>query len=153
MGHKKNLVSSQTQAMWFKNVRNARQNELTEDYVELIADLIDALGEARLVEIAARMGVAHPTASKVIQRLKEEGYVSNQPYRAIFLTEKGWHLAKKSRKRHQIILDFLIQLGVDKQVAAYDAEGIEHHISQETLDIFEKMTKNNSKIKKNIDLL
>ncbi len=145
MVHKKNLVSLQTQALWFKNVRNARQKELAEDYVELIADLIDALGEARLTEIAGRMGVAHPTASKVITRLKEEGYVENRPYRSIFLTEKGWGLAEESRKRHQIILDFLIGLGVNPQIAEYDAEGIEHHISQETLDIFEKMTKNNSK--------
>ncbi len=141
---KKNLVSAQTQALWFKNVRKAHQRELTEDYVELIADLIDILGEARLTEVASRMGVAHPTASKVIGRLKEEGYVENQPYRSLFLTEKGWDLAKESRKKHQIILDFLIQLGVSPQIAEYDAEGIEHHISQETLNIFHKMTKNTS---------
>ncbi len=140
MVHKKNLVSPQTQALWFKNVRNAHQKELAEDYVELIADLIDALGEARLTEIAKRMGVAHPTASKIIIRLKEEGYVENRPYRSLFLTKKGWNLAKECRSRHQIILKFLIQLGVDPQTAEYDAEGIEHHISQETLNIFQKMT-------------
>ncbi len=141
MRDKKNLVSSQTQALWFKNVRNSRQKEITEDYVELIADLIDALGEARLTEIAIRMGVAHPTASKIINRLKEEGFVENRPYRSIFLTEKGWSLAKESRKKHKIILDFLIQIGVSEQTAEYDAEGIEHHISQETLELFEKITK------------
>ncbi len=144
MDRKQNLVSPQKQALWFKNVRKARQKELTEDYVELIADLIDVFGEARLTEIAKRMGVTHPTASKVITRLKEENFVENQPYRSIFLTEKGWDLAKETRKKHQIILKFLIQLGVNPQTAEYDAEGIEHHISQETLHIFEKMTKNTS---------
>ncbi len=144
MDRKQNLVSPQKQALWFKNVRKARQKELTEDYVELISDLIDVFGEARLTEIAKRMGVTHPTASKVITRLKEENFVENQPYRSIFLTEKGWDLAKETRKKHQIILKFLIQLGVNPQTAEYDAEGIEHHISQETLHIFEKMTKNTS---------
>lgn len=140
MQHKKNLPPVKTQALWFKNVRKAHQMELTEDYVELIADLSEAFGEARLTEVARRIGVTHPTASKVINRLKEEGYVENRPYRSIFLTEKGQKLAEAARKKHEIILNFLISLGVNPQTAEYDAEGIEHHISQETLSIFEKAT-------------
>ncbi|MFV0322589.1 MAG: manganese-binding transcriptional regulator MntR, partial [Alphaproteobacteria bacterium] len=129
---RKKMVSPEVQAGWFARVRKAHQKETTEDYVELLADLIDAHGEARLIDLSRRFGVAHPTASKMLVRLKEEGYVENKPYRSIFLTDKGRALAQKCKERHQIILNFLIKLGVNPDVAEYDAEGIEHHISEET---------------------
>ncbi|MFV0431588.1 MAG: manganese-binding transcriptional regulator MntR [Alphaproteobacteria bacterium] len=133
---KKKLVSAEVQASWFARIRKAHQQETTEDYIELLADLLEVQGEARLVDLARRLGVAHPTASKMLLRLKEEGYVENQPYRSIFLTEKGWALAKKCKERHHIVLDFLIRLGIEPNIAQYDAEGIEHHISDETLEVF-----------------
>ena len=132
------LVDAKVQAKWFSRVREAHQSETTEDYVELIADLIEAQQEARLSDLAKRFGVSHPTANKVISRLKEEGYVDSQPYRSIFLTKKGAALAKKCKERHQIVLEFLIRLGVDPETAEFDAEGIEHHISEETLAIMKK---------------
>lgn len=138
---KKELVSAAIQASWFARVRNARMMETTEDYVELIADLIEAQQEARLSDLAARLGVSHPTANKVVARLQEDGYVDSQPYRAIFLTEKGQKLAKKCKERHEIVLDFLIRLGVDAETAEFDAEGIEHHISAKTLDIMKAFGK------------
>lgn len=135
---KNELADPEKQAQWFNRVREAHQTETTEDYVELIADLIAAQKEARLSDLAKRLGVSHPTASKVISRLQNEGYVESQPYRSIFLTEKGAKLAKQSKKRHKIVLDFLIRLGVPPDTAEFDAEGIEHHISAETLKIMKK---------------
>lgn len=138
MGHDHDtskLVDPQTQARWFSRVREAHQSETIEDYVELIADLIEAQQEARLSDLAQRIGVSHPTASKVVSRLKDQGYVESQPYRSIFLTEKGKTLAKTCKERHGIVLDFLIRLGVSPETAEFDAEGIEHHISAETLKI------------------
>ncbi len=132
------LADPKVQASWFARVRQAHQTETTEDYVELIADLIEVQQEARLSDLAARLGVAHPTANKVVSRLKEEGYIESQPYRSIFLTDKGRKLAKKCKVRHQIVLDFLIRLGVDPEAAEFDAEGIEHHISEKTLQIMKK---------------
>ncbi len=132
------LADPKVQASWFARVRQAHQTETTEDYVELIADLIEVQQEARLCDLAARLGVAHPTANKVVSRLKEEGYIESQPYRSIFLTDKGKKLAKKCKVRHQIVLDFLIRLGVDPEAAEFDAEGIEHHISEKTLQIMKK---------------
>lgn len=129
------LVDAQTQASWFARVREAHQTETTEDYVELIADLIEATNEARASDLAKRLGVSHPTVSKMLNRLQEEGYIKSEPYRSIFLTEKGKILADACKTRHQIVLDFLIRLGVDPQTAEFDAEGIEHHISEETLNI------------------
>ena len=102
----------------------------------LIADLIAAQNEARLSDLSQRLGVSHATASKVVNRLKEEGYIDTQPYRSIFLTDKGAALAKKCKERHEIVLGFLIRLGVSPETAEFDAEGIEHHISEETLAVF-----------------
>jgi DtxR family manganese transport transcriptional regulator len=135
------MVDAKTQAEWFGRVRRAHQTETAEDYLELIADLIDMQNEARLSDLAQRLGVSHATASKVLNRLKDEGFIDTQPYRAIFLTEKGAALAKKCKERHEIVLDFLIRLGVPPETAEFDAEGIEHHISDETLAIFKKFGK------------
>ena len=132
------LADPDTQASWFERVREAHKTETTEDYVELIADLIEVQQEARLSDLATRLGVSYPTASKVVARLQEEGYIETQPYRAIFLTSSGKKLAKKCKERHQIVLEFLIRLGVDEATAEFDAEGIEHHISEQTLEIMKQ---------------
>jgi DtxR family transcriptional regulator, manganese transport regulator len=122
----------------FKRVRDAHQSEMAEDYVELIADLIEAKGEARLVELSERLGVTKATVNNTIQRLQRDGFVTSEPYRAIFLTDKGRKLAAASRERHQVVRDLLIALGVDAETADTDAEGIEHHVSRATLDAFNR---------------
>ena len=129
------LADPKKQASWFARVREAHQTETTEDYIELIADLIEVQKEARASDLATRLGVANPTVSKMLSRLQDEGFIESQPYRSIFLTEKGKKLAKKCKERHQIVLEFLIRLGVDPETAEFDAEGIEHHISDKTLKI------------------
>ncbi len=124
----------------FQRIRDAHQTEVAEDYVELIEDLIGDLGEARLVDVAEHMGVTHATAAKVVQRLRREGLVQNRPYRSIFLTETGQQMASMARHRHRIVLQFLEAIGVDERTAEIDAEGIEHHVSEETLAAFERLT-------------
>lgn len=121
----------------FVRTRRQNQSELAEDYVELIDDLIENKGEARAVEIARAMGVSHVTVSKTIGRLKEAGLVRSEPYRSVFLTREGRSLARKSRERHRIVLEFLVALGVPPEVAAIDAEGLEHHVSKVTLRIMQ----------------
>ncbi len=132
------LVDAKTQAAWFSKIREAHVTETAEDYVELIADLISAKGEARLVDLSERFGVSHATASKILARLKDEGYIDSQPYRSLFLTEKGTELAKTCKERHEIVLAFLLKLGVSRETAELDAEGIEHHVSAETLEQFRR---------------
>ncbi len=124
------------QAQRFRRVRDAHQTELAEDYVELIADLIDQTGEARVVDLAGRLGVTNATVNNTIQRLQRDGLVTSKPYRSIFLTEQGQALAATSRERHRIVRDFLVALGVDAETADADAEGIEHHVSNATLQAF-----------------
>ncbi len=124
------------QAERFRRVRDAHQTELAEDYVELIADLIDRTGEARVVDLAGCLGVTNATVNNTIQRLQRDGLVTSKPYRSIFLTGKGQELALVSRERHRLVREFLIALGVEAEVADADAEGIEHHVSEATLGAF-----------------
>lgn len=126
------------QAANFQRVREAHQTEVAEDYVELIADLIAETGEARLVDLASRLGVTNATVNGTIQRLVRDGLVTSEPYRSIFLTETGARLAADARERHETVRDFLISLGVAPRIADADAEGIEHHVSAETLSAFRR---------------
>ena len=119
--------------MSFRKVRNAHRTENTEDYLELVAELLNSKGEARIVDIAENLGIAQATANKTIQRLHSQGYIKREPYRSIFLTYKGQKIASESKKRHNIVYNFLRNLGLDKNTASEDAEGIEHHVSEKTL--------------------
>ncbi len=130
------LVASEDHAAGFRQAREARRVALVEDYVELIADLIDDGGEARQVDIAARLGVAQPTVAKMLKRLCEDGLVAQKPYRGAFLTPEGQALALRSRERHRLVEHFLLALGVEAETARRDAEGLEHHVSEETLEAF-----------------
>lgn len=124
------------QAEEFRQTRRDHASEIAEDYAEAIADLADAIGEARVVDLAKRLGVTHVTVNRTIARLQRDGFVTSQPYRAIFLTEKGRRIAAASKQRHEIVVEFLRSLGVPERVARMDAEGMEHHVSPETLAAF-----------------
>jgi len=127
------LREAKRQARSFERVRQAHQREVAEDYVELIADLIDVTGEARAVDLAERLGVTNATVNSALNRLMREGLVTRLRYRSIFLTEAGRHMAEAARERHRLVRDFLVSLGVDRETAEIDAEGIEHHTSETTL--------------------
>lgn len=136
--HSGELLDADTHARQYSNVRKAHETELIEDYVELIADLIEAKGEARAVELAQRMGVTQATVGKMIRRLTDAGLAASEPYRSIFLTDAGKRMARASRRRHLVVLRFLRALGVSESTARQDAEGVEHHVSDETLDIMRR---------------
>jgi DtxR family manganese transport transcriptional regulator len=127
------------QADTFRRSRRDHSVETAQDYVEAIADLSASLGEARVVDLARRLGVTHVTVNRTLTRLQQAGYVNTQPYRAIFLTDTGRKLADECKQRHQTVAAFLRKLGVSEKTAELDAEGIEHHVSSETLAAFEKL--------------
>jgi DtxR family transcriptional regulator, manganese transport regulator len=129
----KKINSAKLRSAAFKRVRADHSAELAGDYVEMIADLIDERGEARCTDIAMRLGVANATVVKTLKRLTDQGLVTQEPYRAIFLTGDGWKLAEDGKRKHQIVESFLLALGVPADVAKIDAEGIEHHVSVDTL--------------------
>ena len=136
----KPAASVSDSAAKFDRIRRAHQSEVAEDYVEMISDLIEETGEARTVDLAARFGVTSPTVNAIVRRLQRENRVETRPYRSIFLTEAGKALAESSRARHQIVRDFLVTIGVPETIAEEDAEGVEHHVSEETLAVFTQIT-------------
>lgn len=128
------LLDVESHARQYRYVRKAHETELIEDYVELISDLISAKGEARAVELAQRMDVAQATITKMIRRLVDAGLVTSEPYRSIFLTPAGERMAQATRARHLVVLRFLKSLGVSDANARQDAEGVEHHVCDETIE-------------------
>jgi len=125
----------------FRRSRRDRAAEITQDYVEAIADLSASAGEARVVDLARRLGVTHVTVNRTLSRLRQAGYVNTKPYRAIFLTDQGRSLAEECRQRHETVVAFLRSLGISTKTAEMDAEGIEHHVSPETLIAFRRWLK------------
>ena len=111
----------------------------------MIAELIDKTGEARLTDLARGLSVTHVTANHTIKRLQRKGLVTSQPYRSIFLTNEGKNLAKESRHRHETVVRFLVALGIPQKIAESDAEGIEHHVSEETLAAFVRYLRKNAR--------
>ncbi len=132
---------SSQQAENLRRLRRDRSVETAQDYVEAIADLTATRGEARVVDLARRLGVTHVTVNRTLARLQRAGYVNTKPYRAIFLTDAGGTLADECKQRHQTVVSFLRSLGIAERIAEMDAEGIEHHVSPETLAAFERLLK------------
>lgn len=127
------------QAAGFRHAREARRTALVEDYVEMIADLRAAKGEARSIDLALRFGVTQATVAKCVSRLKREGMVRAERYGTLHLTERGEAVACAARRRHGIVVAFLKSIGVSAEIAERDAEGIEHHVSAETLAAFARL--------------
>jgi DtxR family manganese transport transcriptional regulator len=117
----------------FQRTRDDHSSELAEDYVELIQTLQEELGRARPGQLAARLGVSQASVTKTVKRLEREGYVVAPPYQGVALTEAGLRLAASVRARHRLVKEFLEAIGVSPQQAESDSEGIEHHVSEETL--------------------
>ncbi len=130
------LPAESVQAARFGKARSAQASAVLEDYVELIDDLLTSQGEARPTDIARRLGVSHATAIKSIARLKREGLATSKLYRGVFLTPLGLELAARVRARHRLVVDLLVAVGVPKDCAELDAEGIEHHVSDTALTAF-----------------
>src|SRR5712675_1632070 len=113
-GRNPDVRPSSQQAENLRRSRRDRAVEVAQDYVEAIADLSASLGEARVVDLARRLGVTHVTVNRTLTRLQQAGYVNTQPYRAIFLTDTGRKLADECKRRHQTVSAFLRKLGVSE---------------------------------------
>ncbi len=137
------LLNVEEHVEGFRQVREAHRRELIDDYVELISDLIREVGEVRQVDMAARLGVSQPTVAKMLKRLATLGLIEQIPWRGVFLTPEGEKQAQFSRERHQIVENFFLALGISPETARIDAEGVEHHVSEETLEAFLRFTQQN----------
>lgn len=121
-----------------ERIRNDHASEIAEDYVEAILDIIEEKKVCRAVDLTRKFQVTHVTVNKTIKRLARDGFVIAEPYSPIELTDLGIKTARESRERHEIVFQFLLTLGVSESTAATDSEGIEHHVSAETLAAMQK---------------
>lgn len=117
----------------FRDTRAAHKDETAEDYVEAILHITIEHGVARVRDLSQMMGVSHVTVTRIIARLQRKGLVETGPYKPIALTPAGRRMAQRARRRHDIVLRFLLGLGVPPKQAEIDAEGIEHHVSEATI--------------------
>ncbi|MEM9480203.1 MAG: transcriptional regulator MntR [Verrucomicrobiota bacterium] len=107
-----------------------------EDYLEQIHKLIEEKGYARVVDVAQNLGIAQASVTNMIQRLDADGLVDYEKYRGVVLTESGLDIAKAITDRHETLTRFLELFGVDDETIYDDVEGMEHHISESTLEAF-----------------
>lgn len=122
-----------------RRTREDHRTETAEDYVEAIASILGEQDVCRISDLARRFSVSHVTVHRIIARLQSEGLIDTEPYKPLQLTSAGKRLAAKCRRRHEIVYQFLLSIGIDEETAAMDAEGIEHHVSPRTLKRFESM--------------
>ena len=118
----------------FSRTRADHAMEILEDYAEVIVKIIKENGECRVMDLARHFGVSHVSVIQVLQRLTANGFIEGEARKPIVLTEKGYALARTCAKRHEIVRSFLLKIGVSEKTAMIDSEGLEHHISAETLE-------------------
>ncbi len=111
----------------------SQETARSEDYLEAVYHLIQEKGYATTVDISDRLQVKPPTVSNMIGKLASRGYLVHEPYRGMKLTEMGEKVARSVIRRHEIISEFLSMIGVDRDVAYEDTEGIEHHLQPITI--------------------
>jgi Mn-dependent DtxR family transcriptional regulator len=109
-------------------------SQSAEDYLERIHELIEEKGYARVVDIASSLEVKQASVTSMVQKLGELGYVKYEKYRGVLLTERGLEVARKIQQRHETLSRFFSLLGLDPQTQQADIEGIEHHLSAETVE-------------------
>ncbi len=123
-----------------RRTRNDHASETAEDYVEAVAEIIEKKEVCRVADLARHFDVSHVTVSRIVSRLTAEELLISAPYQPVQLTAKGRKLAALAKRRHQIVYEFLLALGVDKKTAQIDSEGIEHHVSKTTLSAMKKFS-------------
>ena len=132
--------SRPTSPKQYSKIRSQNKNEILEDYVEAIQEIYETKGDVKNADLAIHFSVSQATINKNLKRLINFNLAKSEPYRSIFLTNEGKKLAAISKQKHQIVYNFLIKLGVSKKIAQFDSEGIEHHVSEETLKLMKKFS-------------
>ena len=115
----------------------AGRSSAVEDYLEQILDLINTKGYARVADIAQRLKISQASVTNMVQRLDSEGLLKYEKYRGLVLTTAGETLARNIMQKHHLLTDFLRMLGIEEDVIYHDVEGMEHHISPQTLRAIE----------------
>jgi len=116
-------------------------SEPNEDYLERIFELLKEKGYARVTDMAERLEIKPASVTKMVQRLDGLGYLKREPYRGFTLTKLGRDVGAKINHRHTVLFEFLSLLGLKQKTITKDIEGLEHHLSDETLRALEKLVR------------
>ena len=108
-------------------------SQSAEDYLERIHELIEAKGYARVIDIASSLKVRQASVTSMVQKLARGGFVNYEKYRGLILTDKGRDVARTIQNRHLTLSRFFSLFGLDAETQRADIEGIEHHLSPDTL--------------------
>ncbi|GEB31597.1 MULTISPECIES: transcriptional regulator MntR [Brevibacillus] len=108
-----------------------------EDYLERIYSLIEEKGYARVSDIAEALEVHPSSVTKMVQKLDKDKYLVYEKYRGLVLTPKGKKIGKRLVDRHSLLEEFMRVIGVDEEHIYQDVEGIEHHLSWESITCLE----------------
>jgi len=130
----------------------SKQSSRVEDYLEVISELVEMKGYATTLDISRYMNVSAPSVTKMLKKLDEGGFLEYEKYHGINLTTKGAVLADGIRQKHGILLEFFEILGIGREIANQDIEGIEHHLNPKTIKQLRKFItflKSNPKIIEN----
>jgi Mn-dependent DtxR family transcriptional regulator len=119
----------------------SKPSQSAEDYLERIQELIQEKGYARMVDIASSLKVRQASVTSMVQKLGDLGYVNYVKYRGLVLTDKGRGVADKIQRRHETLTRFFSLLGVDAETQQEDIEGIEHHLSPDTVECLADLAK------------
>ena len=113
-------------------IRRVSSTTREEDYLEVIAELVELKGYATTLDISRYMNVSPPSVTKMLQKLDEKKYIEYEKYHGINLTGNGKQVADSIRRKHSTLLEFLEILNVGKEIANQDTEGLEHHLNSKT---------------------
>ena len=112
-----------------------RPSQSAEDYLERIHELIQEKGYARVVDIAKNLGISQASVTNMIQRLDAEGFVVYERYRGVVMTDSGRKIGQEIARRHEVLTRLLASFGLDAKTVHEDVEGMEHHMSRQTLEV------------------
>lgn len=116
-------------------------SQSAEDYLERIHELIEEKGYARVVDIASSLRVKQASVTNMVKKLGELGYLKYERYRGLILTDKGRDVAQRIQQRHETLSRFFSLFGLNKETQQLDIEGIEHHLSPDTVEILSDLAK------------
>jgi len=117
------------------------RSESTEDHLERIQELVDQKGYARVVDIAASLGLSRSAVSNMVRRLAARGFVNYEKYRGLTLTAEGRAVAKHIKVRHCTLAELFQLLGLSPETVEQEVEVIEHHLTPETLCVFSRLVR------------
>jgi Mn-dependent DtxR family transcriptional regulator len=120
---------------------HAMPSQTAEDYLERIHELIEQKGYARVVDIASSLKVKQASVTSMVQKLAEAGYLKYEKYRGLILTEQGRGVAREIQSRHETLSRFFSLFGLDAETQRQDIEGIEHHLSPDTVQILSDLAR------------